>query len=138
MPLKSIDGTLEGTALDEFQKSCMEAAAILGRPWTNGKNYGRWMREQGFENVTERSYYWATNQWVKGRQQKLQALWLQENLKEGLPAWGLSTLSRGLGWSRERIEDLIARAREDLRNPGIHAFAECYVAYGRKPGGTKA
>jgi trans-aconitate methyltransferase len=98
MPLKSIDGTLTGTYVDEFQTQCMAAAEKLGRPWTNGKNYGRWMREAGFEDVVERSYYWATNQWVKGKTQKLQALWLQENLQEGLPAWGLSTLSRGLGW----------------------------------------
>ena len=133
MPLKSIDGTLTGTYLDEFQTQCMAAAEKLGRPWTNGKNYGCWMREAGFEDVVERSYYWATNQWVKGKTQKLQALWLQENLQEGLPAWGLSTLSRGLGWSRERIEVMIAKARNDLRDPGIHAYAECYVAYGRKP-----
>lgn len=133
MPLKSIDGSLAGTSLDLFQKSCMEAAETLGRPWTNGKNYGRWMREAGFVEVVEKSYYWATNGWVRGRQKKLQALWLNENLKEGLPAWGLSTLSRGLGWSRERIEVLIAAAREDLNNPNIHAYAECYVAYGRRP-----
>ncbi|RDW65600.1 hypothetical protein BP5796_10292 [Coleophoma crateriformis] len=133
MPLKSIDGSLKGTSFDEFQTSCMAAAEILGRPWTNGKNYGRWMREAGFEDVVEQSYYWATNQWVKGKAQKLQAMWLQENLREGLPAWGLSTLSRGLGWSRERIEELLAKAREDLKNPSIHAYAECYVVYGRKP-----
>ena len=63
----------------------------------------------------------------------LQALWLQENLHGGLPAWGLSTLSRGLGGSGEHIEVMIATARNDLRNPDIHANAECYVAYGRKP-----
>lgn len=135
MPLKSIDGTLEGTALDEFQKLCMEAGAKLGRPWTNGKNYGKWMREAGFEDVQERSYYWATNQWVKGKQQKLQAMWLQANLQELLPAWGLGPLSRAFGWSRERIEVAIANARADLSNRNIHAYAECYVAYGRKPGG---
>jgi hypothetical protein len=45
----------------------------------------------------------------------------------------LSTLSRGLGWSRERIEVMIAQARNDLRDPNIHAYAECYVVYGRKP-----
>ncbi|KAL5330657.1 hypothetical protein ACEPPN_000176 [Leptodophora sp. 'Broadleaf-Isolate-01'] len=132
MPLKSIDGSLDGTSLDEFQRSCMEAAEKLGRPWTNGKNCGRWMREAGMVDVVEGSYYWATNGWVRGRQQKLLALWLNANLREGLPAWGLSTLSRGLGWSRE-IEALIAAARQDLSNPDIHAHAECYVAYGRRP-----
>jgi hypothetical protein len=133
MPFKSDDGTLLGTALDEFQTLCMEAAERLGRPWTNGKNYGRWMREAGFVDVVEQSYFWAINGWVRGERQKLQAMWLQENLKEGLPAWGLSTLSRGLGWSKERIDDLIERAREDLKDTGIHAYAECYVVYGRKP-----
>ena len=133
MPLRSIDGTLSGTALDDFQTSCMAAAKKLGRPWTNGKNYGRWMREAGFVDVVEKSYYWATNQWVKGEKQKLQALWLHENLQEGLPAWGLSTLSRGFGWSKERIDDLIMRAKNDLRDPNIHAYAECYVVHGRKP-----
>jgi len=133
MPLKSIDGTLSGTALDEFQTTCMEAAEKLGRPWTNGKNYGRWMREAGFVDVVEKSYYWAINGWVKGKKQKVQAKWLQENLREGLPAWGLRSLSMGLGWSKDRIDALIERAREDLKNTGIHAYAECYVVYGRKP-----
>ncbi|KAM3081282.1 hypothetical protein ACMFMG_005239 [Clarireedia jacksonii] len=133
MPLGSIDSSLTGTSLDEFQKQCMAAAEKLGRPWTNGKNYGRWLREAGFEDVVEKSYYWATNQWVKGEKQKVQAVWLQENLREGLPAWGLSTLSRGFGWSKERIDGLIEEARKDLKDPKIHAYAECYVVYGRKP-----
>lgn len=67
LPLRSIDGSLSGTSLDAFQDSCMEAATILGRPWTNGNNYGRWMREAGFVDVVEKSYYWATNGWVRGR-----------------------------------------------------------------------
>ncbi|KAE9373877.1 S-adenosyl-L-methionine-dependent methyltransferase [Stipitochalara longipes BDJ] len=133
MPLKSVDGTLAGTALDEFQTSCMEAADKLGRPWTNGKNYWRWMREAGFVDVVEKSYFWAINGWVRGDKQKLQAMWLQENLREGLPAWGLRSLSKGLGWEKERIDGLIERARGDLRNTAIHAYAECYVVYGRKP-----
>lgn len=86
MPFKSIDGALAGTALGEFQIPCMAAAEKLRRPWTNGKNYGRWMREAGFVDVVEKSYYWATNQWVKGKKQKLQARYLKENLHEALPA----------------------------------------------------
>ena len=133
MPLRSVDGSLTGTALDEFQTTCMEAAEMLGRPWTNSKKYGKFMADAGFVEIVEKRYYWATNQWVKGKRQKLQALWLQENLQGGLPAWGLSTISRAFGWSKERIETLIARARNDLRDTNIHAYAECYVVYGRKP-----
>ena len=35
--------------------------------------------------------------------------------------------------ARERIEELIERAREDLKDTRIHAYVECYVVYGRKP-----
>jgi trans-aconitate methyltransferase len=133
MPLKSIDGTLDGTNLDQFQRHCMSAAEKMGRPWTNGKHYGRWMRERGFVDVVEKSYFWATNQWVKGKKEKLQALWLNQNLQGGLSAWGMSTLHRHYGWSREQIEVMITMARKDLNNLNIHAYAECYVAYGKKP-----
>lgn len=133
MPLRSLDGTLKGTSLDEWQTACMAAAEKLGRSWTNSKNYRRYMVDTGFVDIVDKKYYWATNQWVRGRKQKLQALLLQENLLDGLAAWGLSTLSRGFGWSREMIETLLTKAREDLKNPNIHAFAECYVVYGRKP-----
>jgi hypothetical protein len=133
MPLKSVDGTLNGTYLDEWQTACMAAAEKLGRPWTNSKNFGKFMADAGFVDIVEKQYYWATNQWVRGKKQKLQARWLQANLQDGLAAWGLSTLSRGFGWSREKIEVLLAKARNDLRNPDIHAYAECYVVYGRKP-----
>jgi len=81
-----------------------------------------------FEDVVEKSYYWATNQWVRGKEKKMQSMLLQENLHDGLPAWGLSTLIRSLGWSRERIEELIEKARQDLKDPSIHAYAECYMA----------
>jgi trans-aconitate methyltransferase len=57
MPLKSIDGSLDGTHLGEFQTQCMAAAKALGRPWTNGKNYAQRMREAGFEDVVEKTYY---------------------------------------------------------------------------------
>jgi hypothetical protein len=53
-------------------------------------------------------------------------------LREGLPAWGLNTLSRGFGWSKERIEGLIKEVRKDLKDPEIYTYIECYVVYGRK------
>lgn len=83
--------------------------------------------------MVEKSDFWATNQWVKGKTEKQRALWLNENLQEGLPAWGLYTISRAFGWSKEEIEELIALAQKDLSDPNIHAYAECYVVYGRKP-----
>jgi hypothetical protein len=111
----------------------MRAAEILGRPWTNSEKYGQFMADAGSVDIVEKKFYWAANQWGRGKKQKLQALWLQENLQKGDAAWGLSTLSRGLRWSRERIEVLMEAVRNYLKNTGIHAYTECYVVYGRKP-----
>jgi len=70
---------------------------------------------------------------VKGKKPKLQAFWMQQNLDAGFSAWGMATLTRGLGWSKEKVEELLTEARKDLRDTRIHAYAEVYVVYGRKP-----
>ena len=90
------------------------------------------MREASFEEVVEKRYWMATNGWVRGEKEKRRARLLGRNSEEGVVAWGLSTLTR-VGWSREEVEGLLGEARRDLRDTNIHAYAEIYVIYGRKP-----
>jgi len=45
----------------------MEGSTKAGRPWINVTNYKRWMEELGFEDVVEKTFYWPTNAWAKGR-----------------------------------------------------------------------
>src|SRR5450756_2017626 len=58
----SDDGSMNGTALLEWQTHVKEAATKTGVEWTNVPNYKRWMIEKGFEDVTEVNFRWPSNQ----------------------------------------------------------------------------
>lgn len=70
-PGSSIDGTMEGTALKEWQEHVQDATKFTGVPWTNVPNYKRWFVEAGFEDVTEVNFRWPSNQWSKDRRERL-------------------------------------------------------------------
>jgi hypothetical protein len=131
--MRSDDGTIIGTSLDEWQTHIISALKTTGRNLSDSVNWGQYMREAGFVDVVEKRYYWGTNPWMQGAKQKLQARWCQQNLLDGLNAMSMALFTRVLGWSTERIEVLLAEVRNDLRDRSIHAYAEVYIVYGRKP-----
>ena len=133
MPMRSDDGTLKGTSLDEWQTLIIGALKTMGRNLSDSVNWGSYMREAGFVDIVEKRYYWGTNPWVRGEKRKLQAAWCQQNLLDGLNAMSMALFTRVLGWSMERIEVLLAGVRNDLKDRKIHAYAEVYIVYGRKP-----
>lgn len=91
------------------------------------------MAEAGFVDITEKHYYWGTSPWMRGVKHKLEAQWTQANLLNGVGAMSMAVFTRVLGWSSERIETLLVKVREDLKNQEVHAYSEMYVVYGRKP-----
>lgn len=131
--MRSDDGTLKGTSLDEWQTLIIGALKTMGRNLSDSVNWGSYMREAGFVDIVEKRYYWGTNPWVRGEKRKLQAAWCQQNLLDGLNAMSMALFTRVLGWSMERIEVLLAGVRNDLKDRKIHAYAEVYIVYGRKP-----
>jgi len=120
-PMHCHDDTLEGTALDIWGKACVEAAANLGRPWTNTPNYRRWMEELGFEDVKEKIFEVATSTWPRGKKAKELGMWWQADLLDVLSA-STAVFSRGLGWAPEKTEMLLVDVRKDIKNRGVHAF----------------
>ena len=65
---------------------------------------------------------WPLNTWPKDPKLKEIGKWNEVNISEGLEAFSLAMLSRGLGWSKEEIEVLIAKVRPDLKNRAIHSY----------------
>ncbi|KAG0651516.1 putative methyltransferase tdiE [Hyphodiscus hymeniophilus] len=131
-PMHCQDDTLEGTALDIFGKACVEAGKVMGREWTNGVHYKRWMEELGFEDVKEKIFQVPTSPWPKGKKQKELGMWWQADLLDALGG-SLSVFTRGLGWERAEVERLLVDVRKDIKNRGVHAYMPIHVVYGRRP-----
>ncbi|KIN08553.1 hypothetical protein OIDMADRAFT_100291 [Oidiodendron maius Zn] len=134
MPIACLDSSMDGRPLSVWTHEVCRAAALLGRPVTNSQYYGKWMREAGFVDIVERHFYWPLNTWPRGKKEKLIGMWAQQNLLDGVQAMSMAILTRGLKWSREEVEVLLAGVRDDLRNHAVHSYVDVVVFYGRKPG----
>ena len=133
--MRSDDGTLSPTtALGAWNETLIHAMSLVGRNITDSVNWGKYMTEVGFEDVTEKLVYVPVNPWPKGRKNKVLGEMSQRNLYEGLGAMGQAAFMRILGWEKEKCDAFIEEARRDLVNPGCHAYCVVYFCYGRKPG----
>lgn len=130
----SDDGSMNGTALLEWQTHVKEAATKTGVEWTNVPNYKRWMIEKGFEGVTEVSFRWPSNQWSRVRKERLLGAWTQAQIDNGmLESVSTRLFMMKLGWEKERLDEFLARVRRDTKDPRIKAYSPITVVYGRKP-----
>lgn len=122
LPMRSFDGSLEGTALDEWQTRTIEAAANMGSNWKRVADYVRHFEEAGFVDVEETHFQWASNTWPKGERQKTLGRYWQEDLLRGLEGLSMAVLTRGGGMTMEEVLELTARVRKDLLNKSIHGY----------------
>ncbi|KAM3088535.1 hypothetical protein ACMFMG_000172 [Clarireedia jacksonii] len=133
MPIMCIDSSMDGTALQEWGYVSCLAAEKRGRKLTNSKHYGRFMKEAGFVDIVEKHFYWPCNPWPKGKKEKLLAVWMQQNLMDGIHAMTMRNLTTGLGWRPEEVEMFLVEVRKDAKNRRIHSYVDVVVFYGRKP-----
>ena len=54
-------------------------------------------------------------------------------MTEGLEAFTFAIFTRLLGYSKEEVEVLCAKARKELKDPKQHAMMHLHVVYGQKP-----
>ncbi|KAK5276951.1 hypothetical protein LTR16_010468, partial [Cryomyces antarcticus] len=57
----------------------------------------------------------------------------EESLLDGIQAFSLAWLHRGLGWSKEQIEVYLVDVRKAISDRSVHAYHKIFVVWGRKP-----
>ncbi|KAH7357171.1 S-adenosyl-L-methionine-dependent methyltransferase [Rhexocercosporidium sp. MPI-PUGE-AT-0058] len=134
LPYESQDGTLKpDSAINYWIKTGIEGVTALGREIHTAHTYKERMIAAGFENVTVVIYQWPTNRWPKDKGMKELGMWGLENMLSSLEGISLAIFTRGLGWSKERLDVLLAEVRKEMKDTRIHAYAPIYVVYGQKP-----
>jgi hypothetical protein len=127
LPIRFIDSSGQGTALELWNKCLVEATTKAGKPWTGPLYYQKWMQEVGFEDVVQRKFYWPLNPWPKGKALKERATWANANFTDGIEGWSMALFTRLLGWTKEEVIVFAAKCRDDLRNRNIHSYALGFV-----------
>ena len=133
LPLRCDDGTLEGTALAEWNRLMYEGMLQIGKDLKENLSYGQYMRDVGFEDVVETHTACAFNTWPKGDKNKLLGALSMHNLLEGVDSMSRALFTRVFGWSADRLEEFLVQVKEDLKNRKVHVYCGVYFVHGRKP-----
>ncbi|KAK8112261.1 uncharacterized protein PG998_008718 [Apiospora kogelbergensis] len=131
--LDSFDGTLDGTALQRWNHMINQALGPTGRSGLNSAHYERWMREAGFEDVTQEKFAVPGNPWTRDKTHKQLGVLQRTNILEGLHGISISLFTKFLGMSTEEVEVFLADVRRDINDTRIHFHYPVRVVYGRKP-----
>lgn len=130
---RSSDGSLGGSALETWAKKVKEAFGSKGIDLTSASRYSNYLHAVGFEEIGQKEFSWPVGTWPKGKKFKTLGWWCRQNILEMLFAISIVPLTEQHSMSREAVELLLVRVREDLRNQHIHAYLQIIVVHGRKP-----
>lgn len=129
------------SAFQTWNELTVEASISGRRPWNNVIRYAQWMREVGFEDVDEETFFLATGPWTEGDSEEAKnlrklGLWQRENLLQGIEGMTVKNLMR-LNWEPNESKVLVAKVREELMNiaPGgpMRPYTDVKAVWGRKP-----
>lgn len=135
LPMQCDDDTMKGTALEKWNELLCEGMLKMGKDLRDNRNWGRYMREMGFEGVFESKGAVAFNTWPKGKKNKLLGALSCQNLSDGVQSMSLALFTRVMGMGSDEVLSFLEYVKKDLANPKIHSYSTVYLAYGRRPMG---
>ncbi|KGQ07067.1 hypothetical protein BBAD15_g7592 [Beauveria bassiana D1-5] len=127
----SLDGSIDGTALEEWGDVGRAAGKKLGRDMAKPRQYKRWLEEAGFVDVVETIIAAPVNEWCKDERQKEVGRFMFHDFYALVG--GLKKLVLAAGYTSDEADDFLRRIRKTLEDPKVHAYYEKYIVYGRKP-----
>lgn len=122
-PLSHVGPIPEDAIIVRWTELICEAAEKLGRPWRNTAYYKQYFEEVGFENVVERRFYWPIGPWAKGDYYKNLSMYFIEDVKKGMEPITMKLFPK-LGWTKDEIQVMVAKVRNDMLRADIHAYLD--------------
>jgi trans-aconitate methyltransferase len=119
---RAIDGSLEGTAVQRWNRLLLEGIRKTGRDALSVLRYQQHMEEVGFQDITVKKFAVPINPWAKGRNQKILGAMQMTNQLEGVDGATIGVFTRVLGWSREAVDEFLVDVKRDLADKNIHAY----------------
>ena len=133
----SDDGTMEyGPAYLEIGVHFLEMSRRMGTSILEPYSWKSKMQAIGFTNVTEIPFKVPLGPWPKDKTLKEVGKIESVHVPEALEAFALRGFTSILGVDYDDLQILIARVREELRDPKMHSYVRFVAVYGQKPEST--
>ncbi|RSL67395.1 hypothetical protein CEP52_012730 [Fusarium oligoseptatum] len=131
--LSDDDTAKEAKDAQFWMKSICDGAVKFGKPLDSAPGWLEKMKAAGFVDVKQEVRKFPMGGWAKDT--KLKEIGRHALIQEQqvIDSYTPGIFSRVLGWGEEEIQVLIAKVKNDLKNPAIHIYVPCYLVWGRKP-----
>ncbi|KAL1962493.1 hypothetical protein VTN77DRAFT_9614 [Rasamsonia byssochlamydoides] len=123
----------ESSAYHEYQVRLSEAAAAFGKTMNIAPHFLSLVKNAGFTAVTEETYKAPLSPWPRDPKLKELSLYMNLQMMQSIEPYSLALFSRVLKWDNSRIQSLLSRVRQDLRNLNYHMYSVVHCVYGQKP-----
>ncbi|KAB8205482.1 S-adenosyl-L-methionine-dependent methyltransferase [Aspergillus parasiticus] len=124
----SDDGTFkQDSPYREYINNLNKAGEITGRPMNVATSLKTWMKNAGFENVTEVVYVIPYGPWPKDPKLKEIGKWQYVQAPEGVEAYGLRLYTQVLGWPESEAKLHQALVKQQLRDRSLHIYGKLCV-----------
>lgn len=90
------------------------------------------MRQAGFVDVEEKSFFAPTGSWPEDPLNARVGNWQLLNIMNGLEGFTVRNLAN-IGWGKERCDKLMADVKEELARGDLRSYNDFLVVIGRKP-----
>lgn len=110
-----------------------EMAEKMSAPLESPRRWADQMRNAGFVDVQDVVYKIPMGPWARSKRLRIIGKLEQMMLVEGFEAFMLRGYVQILGGRAEDLEFILAHARKEITDPGIHTYVDFHMTYGRKP-----
>jgi SAM-dependent methyltransferase len=108
--------------LKEAEKLFFEMGEVMGTPVDAPKTWRETMERAGFIDVQETIFKVPQGVWPKDKTLKKIGAFENHSLTTGLEAYLMRGYTQILGGRPEELQVIVAKARDELRNPKIHSY----------------
>ncbi|PNP82084.1 hypothetical protein FNYG_04645 [Fusarium nygamai] len=131
---ESDDGTLDKAPnAKSWMKHLIEACAKFGKPVDCADKWKDRLIKAGFVDVQQEVRKLPIGPWPKDL--KLKELGRYQAIQESkvIDSYTPKLFEYALGWSADEIQVLMAKVKNELRDPAVHLYLPVYFVWGRKP-----
>lgn len=121
----SDDSTLkDDSPYMQYLRSLHGAGNRTGRKMKIAPNLKDWIKETGFEDVTESVYVLPLGPWPKDPKLKELGRWAYVRNPDAVDAYGLHVYTQVLGWEPDAAKIHLALVKEQLRDKSLHGYSK--------------
>ncbi|KAK5046726.1 hypothetical protein LTR84_007487 [Exophiala bonariae] len=122
-----------GSPLDQWCTEIIEGVKSIGMEPEPGPKLEGWVRDAGFTKIKHQLFAIPTGTWPKYKKLKEIGAFDLVQFLDGMENISMRVLTSLRGYTQEEVMVLLAKLKNDLRNPRLQVQHNFHVVYAQKP-----